>query len=27
MAEPVHPALEPLLVHRRHVLAKVGELA
>lgn len=24
MAEPVHPSLEPLLVHRRHVLAKVG---
>jgi co-chaperonin GroES (HSP10) len=25
MAEPVHPELEPLLVHCRHVLAKVGE--
>lgn len=24
MAEPVHPSLEPLLIHRRHVLAKVG---
>ena len=27
MAEPVHPALEPLLVHRRHLLAKTGKLA
>jgi len=25
MAEPVHPELEPLLVHCRHILAKVGE--
>ena len=25
MAEPVHPELEPLLVHCRHILAKVGK--